>query len=145
MFTHLLIATDGSTLAAKAETIGLKLAKDIGARVTVLTATEPYLAMTMGEPSPFDFPIKDFVKAAARHVAQILARVGEQAATLQVTCETVHVTDFPSEAIIETAKSKGCDLIVMASHGRRGLQGVVLGSQAQRVITLSPVPVLVCR
>jgi nucleotide-binding universal stress UspA family protein len=145
MFTHLLIATDGSEVAAKAETIGLSLAKHIGARVTVVTATEPYSSMNMGEPSAFDFPIEDYDKAAAQRAARILGRVGEQASKLQVSCETVRITDFPSEAIVETAKSKSCDLIVVASHGRRGMQALMLGSQAQRVITASPVPVLVCR
>ena len=62
-----------------------------------------------------------------------------------MACETVHVTEFPAEGIILTAKDKGCDLIVMASHGRRGLSRVLLGSQAVRVLTHSTVPVLICR
>jgi len=144
MFKHLLIATDGSVLAEKAEMIGLELAKQIGACVTVVTATEPWLAMTMGEPSAFDFPVGDFEKIATRHATQILTRVSELAAKLQVSCETVHVRDFPSEAIIETARVRRCDLIIMASHGRRGLHSVLLGSQVQRVIAVSPVSVLVC-
>jgi nucleotide-binding universal stress UspA family protein len=145
MFTHLLIATDGSELAAKAETTGLALAKHIGARVTVVTANDPWSAMTNGEPSAFDFPIEDYEKAAARHAEQVLARVRGAAMQLGVACETVHVVDFPAETIIETARAKGCDLIVMASHGRRGLKELMLGSQAQRVVTLSAVPVLICR
>ena len=144
MFTHLLIATDGSELAAKAEITGLRLAKHMGARVSVVTATEPWSAMTIGDASAFDFPIEDFEKAATRRAGEILARVGEAAARLQVSCETVHVVDFPAEAIIKTAKAKACDVIVMASHGRQGLKGM-LGSQAQRVVTLSAVPVLICR
>jgi nucleotide-binding universal stress UspA family protein len=143
-FAHLLIATDGSELATKAETTGLCLAKRMAARVSVVTATEPWSAMTIGDPSAFDFPIEDFEKAPARRAGDILARVREAAAQYQVSCETVHVVDFPAEAIIKTAKAKACDLIVMASHGRRGLQGM-LGSQAQRVVTLSAVPILICR
>jgi nucleotide-binding universal stress UspA family protein len=142
MFAHLLIATDGSALAAKAETTGLCLAKRMGARVSVVTATEPWSAMS--DPSAFDFPIEDFEKAAARRAAEILARVSETAAHFQVSCDTVHVVDFPAEAIIKTATARACDLIVMASHGRRGLKGM-LGSQAQRVVTLSAVPILICR
>lgn len=145
MFTHLLIATDGSKLAAKAETVGLDLAERMSARVTVVTATEPWSAMTRGKPSAFDFPIEDCEKAAARHAGEILARVRQAAAQSQVPCDTLHVVDFPAQAIIETAKAKGCDLIVMASHGHRGLTGLMLGSQAQRVVTLSAVPVLICR
>ena len=144
MFTHLLIATDGSELAAKAELTGLCLAKRMGARVSVLTATEPWSAMTIGDASAFDFPIEDFEKAAARRAGEILARVREAAVPFQMRCETAHVVDFPAEAIIATAKAKACDLIVMASHGRRGLKGM-LGSQAQRVVMLSEVPVLICR
>jgi len=140
MFTHLLIATDGSELAAKAELTGLCLAKRMGARVSVLTATEPWSAMTIGDASAFDFPIEDFEKAAARRAGEILARVREAAVPFQ----TAHVVDFPAEAIIATAKAKACDLIVMASHGRRGLKGM-LGSQAQRVVMLSEVPILICR
>jgi nucleotide-binding universal stress UspA family protein len=144
MFAHLLIATDGSELAAKAETTGLCLAKRMGAHVSVVTATEPWSAMTIGDPSAFDFPIEDFDAAAARRAGEILARVSEAAAQFQVRCETVHVVDFPAEAIIATVKAKACDLIVVASHGRRGLKGM-FGSQAQRVLMLSPVPVLICR
>jgi len=143
MFAHLLIATDGSELAAKAETTGLCLAKRMGARVSVVTATEPWSAMT-GDPSAFDFPIEDFEKAAAYRAGEILARVSEAAAQFQVSCETLHVVDFPAEAIIKAAEARACDLIVMASHGRRGLKGM-LGSQAQRVVTLSAMPILICR
>jgi nucleotide-binding universal stress UspA family protein len=144
MFAHLLIATDGSELAAKAQTTGLCLAKRLGARVSAMTATEPWSAMTIGDSSAFDFPIEDFERAAARRAGEILAQVSEAAARLHVNCETVHVADFPAEAIIKTANARACDLIVMASHGRRGLKGM-LGSQAQRVVTLSTVPVLICR
>ena len=83
-------------------------------------------------------------KVAARRAGEILARVREAAVPFQMRCETAHVVDFPAEAIIATAKAKACDLIVMASHGRRGLKGM-LGSQAQRVVMLSEVPILICR
>jgi nucleotide-binding universal stress UspA family protein len=145
MFTHLLIATDGSDLAAKAEAAGLCLAKGLRARVTAVSATEPWSAMAIGEPPALDLPIEDYETSAARRAAAILARVREAAAQLTVSCDTVHVTDFPAEAIIETAKVRGCDLIVMASHGRRGLKRLTLGSQAQRVVTLAAIPVLICR
>ena len=144
MFTHLLIATDGSELAAKAETTGLCLAKRMGARVSVVTATEPWSAMLIGDSPAFDFPIEEFEKAAGRRAGENLARVREAAARIQVSCETAHVVDFPAEAIIKTANARACDLIVMASHGRGGLKGM-LGSQAQRVVTLSAVPTLICR
>jgi nucleotide-binding universal stress UspA family protein len=145
MFAHLLIATDGSELAAKAESTGLKLAEKLGARVTAVTATEPRSAMSNGGALSFDFPIEAYEKAAAQHATAILAKVHEAAAKLGVACESAHVIDFAADAIIETARVKGCDLIVMASHGRRGVKQLLLGSQAQRVVSLSSLPVLVCR
>jgi len=145
MFTHLLIATDGSEVAARAESTGLALAKRLGARVTVVTATEPWSAMTNGEAMAFDFPIEEYEKATAQQTRGVLANVRDAAAKLGVHCETAHALDFPAEAIIETAKAKTCDLIVMASHGHRGMKRLLLGSQAQRVVTLSSLPVLICR
>ena len=144
MYRHILIATDGSELARKAVAAGLALAKKLETKVTVVTATEPWSAMVIGEPA-LVFPIEEYEKAAAENAARILAGASAAAKDTGVACETVHVSDFPAEGIVATAKAKGCDLIVMASHGRRGLSKLLLGSQAMRVLTLSPVPVLVCR
>ena len=144
MYKHILIATDGSELAGRAVTTGLTLAKALKARVTAVTATEPWSAMVTGEPA-LVFPIEQYEKAAAENAARILSGVSTAAKGSGVECETVHVNDFPAEGIVETAKVKGCDLIVMASHGRRGLSKLLLGSQTTRVLTLSTVPVLVCR
>ena len=144
MYKHILIATDGSELAAKAVTTGLALAKALGAKVTAVNATEPWTAMVTGE-AALAFPIEEYEKSSAESAAKILSEVSAAAQKQGVACETVHVNDFPAEAIIETAKGRGCDLIVMSSHGRRGLARVFLGSQATRVLTLSAVPVLICR
>jgi nucleotide-binding universal stress UspA family protein len=144
MYKHILIATDGSELAGRAVTAGLALAKALEARVTAMTATEPWSAMVMGEPA-LTFPIDDYEKAAAGNAERILEVASNMAKDAGVVCETVHVSDFPAEGIIATAKDKGCDLIVMASHGRRGLSKLILGSQATRVLALSTVPVLICR
>jgi nucleotide-binding universal stress UspA family protein len=144
MYKHVLIATDGSELAAKAVTAGLELARALGAKVTTVTATEPWTTMMTGEPA-FVFPVEEYEKAAAQEAARILAEVGITARERGVACETVHVKDFPAEAIIATAAAKGCDLIVMSSHGRRGLARALLGSQASRVLTHSTIPVLICR
>jgi nucleotide-binding universal stress UspA family protein len=145
MFKRVLIATDGSELAGKAVTTGLALAKSLGAAVVAVTATEPWTAMTNGEGFAFDFPIEEYEKGCAENAGRILARVRADADQQGTACETVHVNDFPAEAILATAKNKGCDLIVMASHGRRGISRLLLGSQATRVVTLSTVPVLICR
>ena len=144
MYKHILIATDGSELAGRAVTTGLALARTLKARVTAVTATQPWSAMVTGEPA-LVFPIEEYEKAASENAARILYRVSAAANDAGLECETVRVEDFPAEGIVETAKAKGCDLIVMASHGRRGLSKLLLGSQATGVLTLSTVPVLVCR
>jgi nucleotide-binding universal stress UspA family protein len=144
MYKHILIATDGSELAGRAVTAGLALAKQLSARVTAVTASEPWSSMASKDPA-LVFPIEEYEKAAKEHVAGILAGVRAAAKDAGVACETLHVEDFPAEGIVATAQARGCDLIVMASHGRSGLSKLILGSQAARVLALSPVPVLVCR
>lgn len=145
MFKRLLIATDGSELAGKAVATGLALAKTLSASVVVVTATEPWSAMTNGEGLAFDFPIEEYEKSCAEYAQRILATVRADADRQGTACETIHANDFPAEAILATAKDKNCDLIVMASHGRRGISRLLLGSQAVRVVTLSTVPVLISR
>jgi nucleotide-binding universal stress UspA family protein len=145
MFKHILIATDGSELAERAAAQGLELAKLLNANVTVVTATEPWTAVVTGE-AALAFPYGDYEKAAAENAAKILARGAEMAKKAEVACTTVHVKDqFAAEGIVAAAKEKGCDLIVMASHGRRGLAKLLLGSEATKVLTHSSVPVLICR
>jgi len=145
MYRHILIATDGSELAQRAVTHGLALAKALAAMVTAITVTEmfptgPYSSM------PTASMIERYEEAEAEAAANILSSVNEVATKVGVPCATVHVKDqTPAEGILETAREKACDLIVMASHGRRGVARLLLGSQAQKVVTLSPVPVLVCR
>jgi nucleotide-binding universal stress UspA family protein len=91
-------------------------------------------------------PIADYEERIAAAANRILLPIAEKAKKLDVPCATVHVKDrHPAEGIIETAQTQMCDLIVMASHGRRGLAKLLIGSQASRVVTLSPVPVLICR
>jgi nucleotide-binding universal stress UspA family protein len=144
MYRHILIATDGSELAAKAVTAGLELANALGAKVTAVTTTEPWTTMVTAGPA-FVFPVEEYEKAAADKAARILAAVEAAARERGVACETVHVKDFPAEGIIATAAAKGCDLIIMSSHGRRGLARALLGSQALSVLTHSTIPVLICR
>jgi nucleotide-binding universal stress UspA family protein len=145
MFKRLLLATDGSELAGKAVATGLRLAKSLGADVVAVVASEPWTAMTDGMGFGLDFPVDQYEQARAARAEQILRKVREDAAREGVKCATVHVKDFPAEGIMATAKAEKCDLIVMASHGRRGISRLLLGSQAARVVTSSTVPVLVCR
>lgn len=145
MYKNILIATDGSDLALKAVDQGLELAKALNAKVTAITATEPWTSVASGEMA-MAFPIDEYEKACAEVAAITLGVVSKQAEKVGVACQTLHVKDqFAAEGIIETAKSRGCDLIVMASHGRRGLSRLLLGSQANNVVTHSAVPVLICR
>ena len=145
MYKHILIATDGSELAAKAVTAGLSLAKALGARVTAINVSEPWTSMVGAEGTTFSFPINEYEKATGDAAASIFEEVRKEASRLGVQYKTIHVQGFPAEAIIETAQTQGCDLIVVASHGRRGIARALLGSQAARVVTLSAVPVLICR
>lgn len=145
MFKRILIATDGSDLAHKAVATGLALAQRLEAEVVAVTATEPWTGMTNGEGFAFNFPIEEYEKSCSEQAERTLAGVRKEAQELGVTCDTVHVNDFPADAILATSQARHCDLIVMASHGRRGLSRLLLGSQATRVVTMSAIPVLICR
>jgi nucleotide-binding universal stress UspA family protein len=145
MYKHILIATDGSDLAQRAAAQGVELARLLKAKATAVTVTEPWTAMVTGE-AAFGFPPNDYEKWASESAGGVLGRVAELAKAAGVDCATVHIRDhFPDEGIVAAAKDTGCDLIVMASHGRRGIAKFLLGSVASRVLTLSPVPVLVYR
>jgi nucleotide-binding universal stress UspA family protein len=145
MFKNVLIATDGTELAGKAVTQGLALAKALNARVTAVSVTEPWAATAPPEILTEAF-VQDYEKAAAARAKQILEVVAAAAKDANVPCFPLHVRDrFPAEGILEAATGAGCDLIVMASHGRRGLAKLLLGSQATEVLTHSTVPVLICR
>jgi nucleotide-binding universal stress UspA family protein len=148
MYKHILIATDGSQLAQKAVTHGLALAKSVGAQVTVVTATMMWSAVDMagharqGE----QHPTQNYETKANTWADNILAACKEQADKAGVGASTVHVSDTDAdEAIIKTAKGQGCDLIVMASHGRGPIGRLLLGSVALKVLTYGAVPVLVIR
>jgi nucleotide-binding universal stress UspA family protein len=145
MYKHILIATDGSALATKAVVSGLQLAKALGAHVTAISATNPWTSFAFEVPPAFDFPVDEYQKAAEADTVGILSAVRTRAREIGVECDTVHANKHPADAILETTKSKGCDLIVMASHGRRGIARALLGSQAASVVASSPVPVLICK
>ena len=145
MYKHILIATDGSELAGKAVNAGLQLAKALNAKVTAVTVTEPWTAYITGE-AAIAFPLDEYEKSAAENAARALAAVDDLATKIVVDCKSIHVKDqYPADGILGAAKSHGCDLIVMASHGRRGLGRLLLGSAAVSVLTHSTVPVLICR
>jgi nucleotide-binding universal stress UspA family protein len=148
MYKHMLIATDGSELATKALEHGLALAKRENAQVTVVTVTEPWSPLDVahevrqGRPDP----VGHFEEIAAAAAKRILDGAAKRGNALGVTCNVVHVKDqHPAEGIVTVAKDTGCDLIVMASHGRRGMSRLLLGSQAHEVLTHCTVPALIVR
>ena len=144
MFKSILIATDGSDLAEKAVQLGLSLAKDMGAKATVVRATPiPKVFVADGVAMPPPVEVHDEV---VRDVRQQFARLERQARDAGVSCETVHVDeDLPWHAILDTAAKRNSDLIVMASHGRSGFTAAFLGSETQNVLAKATIPVLVCR
>jgi nucleotide-binding universal stress UspA family protein len=145
MYDHILIATDGSDLAQRAVEQGLELARTLKSKVTAITVTEPWTAAVSGEWA-VAFPVEEYEKASAANAAKVLTGVQEIATRLGVECDGVHVQDqYAAEGIVDEAKARGCDLIVMASHGRRGIAKFVLGSQATRVLAHTAVPLLICR
>lgn len=145
MYKNILIATDGSELSAKALHQGLKLAKALGAQARVATATEPWEAVVVGEVAVVVTPQK-YAETSAANAADVLAKAKAIAEEEGIPIQTLHVSErYPAEGIIEAATEHKCDLIVMASHGRRGLSRLLLGSQANEVVTHSTIPVLIVR
>ena len=145
MYTNILIPTDGSELAGKAVQHGIALAKRIGAKTTVLTVLPPFHTFTTDAQMIEDTPA-EYKARMQEHAGKTLGSVARAAQAAGVACEIVHVEhEHPYRAIIDTAVSKGCDLIVMASHGRHGVSAIILGSETVKVLTHSKIPVLVHR
>jgi nucleotide-binding universal stress UspA family protein len=145
MYKHILIPTDGSPQSKKAIAGAIELAKSIGAQVTGLFAAPPATPIVYRNNFPTGLTTMAEHKAAIEKCAATYLGVIEQAAKKAgVPCQVVTVTsDYPADTILATAKKKKCDLIVMATHGRRGISGVLLGSETQRVLTHAKIPVLV--
>lgn len=145
MFAHMLLPTDGSDLSEAAIIKGLGLAKEVKAKITGVSVTPRFhtfsLDSTMIQDTQAQFEADS--RAQARKCLDFLTRA---AAEQGVPCETViEVNDHPYAAIIEVAERRGCDLILMASHGHRGVQAMLVGSETQKVLTHTKIPVLVYR
>jgi nucleotide-binding universal stress UspA family protein len=139
MYKHILLPTDGSELSERAVREGMRFAKSIGAQLTALHATSAV--------HPSDTPGHAIVEERLKQSAtQVLDAVQRAASEADVACTVLHrVSDSPWEEIIKVARERGCDLIFMASHGRRGVSALVLGSETNKVLTHSKIPVLVTR
>ncbi len=151
MFMHILLPTDGSERSTKAAKQAIEVAKALGARITavhVKPTYQLYLDDRLVIPTTTSAELKrqQFREDIAKISAKILAAVKAAADDAGVQCNTISlIGDSPYEAIIKQAEKSGCDLIMMASHGRRGLEALLLGNETVKVLTHSAIPVLVCR
>ena len=145
MFKHILLPTDGSPLSEKAVLKGIELARALGARVTGLYVAPHFHVLTY-RTDMLEETRDQYVRDSRIHAERYLAFIGKAAAASGVPCETsLQTSDDVFQSIIAVARERACDLVAMASHGRRGLGGVLLGSETQRVLTHSDIPVLVWR
>lgn len=147
MFRNILVPTDGSALSRKAIKKAVALAKATGARITGFHVAPAYNFNVYADYIPPDFILpKEFETRARKVAARHLELVKKECSASGVTCATYHVcSDFPADAIVKTAKKYKCDLIAMASHGRSGLTKLLLGSETQKVLANTSIPVLVLR
>jgi nucleotide-binding universal stress UspA family protein len=150
MFHNILIATDGSELGDKALAAALNLGKGSGGKVTVLTVTDPVTSMVGGTGGFGQIdagPLINKLEESYRETAgKVLTAAQQQAQALGTAVETLHLPDhLAADGIIQTVEQRGADLIVMGSHGRRGLGRLLLGSQAAEVLARAKVPVLVVK
>ncbi len=147
MFRHILVPTDGSEPSRRAAAAAIELARATGAKLTVLHAMPPATPLVFGDLLPVAYMPPDEHERLVNKAADIyLGDIEAQANAAGVECHTVKLTsDFPADAIIEAAKKHHCDVIWMASHGRRGMAAVLLGSETQKVLAHTTVPVVVFR
>jgi nucleotide-binding universal stress UspA family protein len=145
MFKQILLPTDGSDLSERAVLAGVSFAREVGGQVIGLTATPEFHTFTL-DAEMLEQTEEEFNATMEKRAQQYLSVISDAARTANVPCVLVHVvSDNPYEAILQTAKERNCDLIVMASHGRRGIKGVLLGSETQKVLVHTTIPVLVYR
>jgi nucleotide-binding universal stress UspA family protein len=145
MYKHVLIPTDGSELSALAIEHGIALAKSLNAKVTGITVFRPYQPCGVETMFVLDSP-EQYRREAVAWAEKYLRAIMDAAHAANVPCDVVVAErDQIYRAIIDAARAKGCDVIVMASHGRKGVDGVLLGSETSKVLTHSKIPVVVCR
>ena len=149
MYKHILVPTDGSPLSDKAVAAAIKLAQLLGSRITAFHAMEPYPlqgAYAAEASGVAELQPEIFAERSEEYAKRVLETCKKAADGANVECTVEYSTArSPSHAIVEKARQDKCDLIVMASHGRKGLRGILLGSETQRVLTHSKIPVLVLR
>ncbi|WP_194721450.1 universal stress protein [Noviherbaspirillum malthae] len=145
MFKHILLPTDGSALSEAGMLKGMHLAKDLNAKVTVIHVVHPFHVFTY-DTEMIEDTENDYAQHAHARAERYLEAAQRMAREIGIPCASLQVTnDHPFAAIIKAAEEKDCDLIALASHGRSGLKAVLLGSEAQKVLAHSRVPVLIFR
>jgi nucleotide-binding universal stress UspA family protein len=145
MYNHILIATDGSEIANKAAPHGIELAKGLNAKLSAVTVTTPYEALLELE-APIMMDQADYDKKFEASANKNLSIVTSAAETAGIERDVIHAQNrLPYEGIIEVAEKVGADLIILGSHGRRGIAGLLIGSQATKLLTHTKVPALVVR
>jgi nucleotide-binding universal stress UspA family protein len=145
MYQRILLPTDGSGASQRAILAGVRFAREIGAEIVGLHVTPAFHVVTADSAMLEETP-EQFAAISAARAHKLLADVERAALEAGVPCRLEHaVSDDVHDAIVETARRLGCDLIVMASHGRRGIRGLLLGSETQKVLVHSAIPVLVHR
>jgi nucleotide-binding universal stress UspA family protein len=147
MFKNILIPTDGSELSQKAAAQGVGLAKALGAKVTAFFAAPPATPIVYRSSLPVGYATPgEHEQLIEKTAGEYLSYVERMAGDASVAYDGVHVTsDYPEDAILKVAHNKGCDVIVMATHGQGGLRGVFIGSVTQKILNQSKIPVLVIR
>ncbi len=145
MFKHILLPTDGSPLSEVAVKKGMQFAKSIGARVTGLHVIDPFHVFATGAEMPTDSK-QQYEQDARAYARRSLSMIYAAAKEHGVTCDCISETSpYPYAVIVEAAEKRDCDLIMMASHGRHGIQAVLIGSETTKVLTHTKLPVLVLR
>lgn len=145
MFKKILVPTDGSPLAEKAVKAAIEFARSGGASIVAVSVAEPYPYSPIGE-TAFAPDLAEYEEKALEQAKRNVERVASAAQEASVPCETQTMQSFnPYEEIIKTAEKSGCDVIFMASHGRKGLNRLFVGSETQKVLAHSTLPVLVFR
>ena len=146
MFKHILIPTDGSKLSDAALHAGLQLAKEQGSEVTVLYVMPDYSALMYSGEGMSTYNSSELNRDSEKTADRVLQAAQDLAKAEGMACKTARTTNYSvHQAIIQQAKDSHCDLICMASHGRKGIAGILLGSETQRVLVNSSIPVLVHR
>ncbi|QNA89052.1 universal stress protein [Massilia sp. Dwa41.01b] len=145
MFKHILLPTDGSELSQRALLAGVSFAKEVGAELTGITVLPAFRTFTFDAES-IEMTETDYLANSERRGAGYLAVLADAARAVDVPCSTLLArSDRPYEEILRVARERACDLIIMASHGRHGVGAMLLGSETQKVLVHSAIPVLVYR